>query len=119
MNAPPEVKTLYVDRAHGNRLSMPDVVEPFLGEAKSVGPTGSNRIVITQCAVARAYDLIVGLRLFRVDEQGAGGVRGVQAFSPTLDSPERMVTLRDEMSAMWLQRHFDAKGVRVRMLWVN
>ena len=75
--------------------------------------------MIPQCAVARAYDLIVGLRIFRVDEQGAGGVRGVHAFSPTLGSPERMVTLRDEMSAMWLQRHFDAKGVRVRMLWVN
>jgi hypothetical protein len=119
MNALSEVRTLYVDRTHGNRLSMPETDGPFPDETKSVGLTGSNRIVITQCAVARAYDLIVGLRLFRIDERGAGGVRGVQAFSPTLDSPERMVTLRDEMSAMWLQRHFDAKGVRVRMLWVN
>lgn len=119
MNAPSEVRTLYVDRTHGNRLSMPGTDEPLPGEANSAELTSRNRIVIPQCAVARAYDLIVGLRIFRIDEQGAGGVRGVHAFSPTLGSPERMVTLRDEMSAMWLQRHFDAKGVRVRMLWVN
>jgi hypothetical protein len=119
MSAQPEMLTMYVHRTHGNTLSLPGADSIGLGDVMSIERVSSDSPVITQSAVARAYDLIVGLRLFRVDERGAGGVRGVQAFSPTINSPERMVVLRDEMSAMWLRRHFEAKGVRVRMLWVG
>jgi len=111
------MRLMLIHRSFGNRASLNESLAtggPL--PALTQGLHGAQPSLI---AVARAYDLIVGLQIIRVDAHGAGSVRGVKAWCTAPGSPDRMVTIQDERAAMWLRRHFDAKALRVRVQWVN
>jgi hypothetical protein len=113
----PLMSLMLIHRSFGNRASLNESLAtggplPALAQ----GLHGAQPSLI---AAARAYDLIVGLHIIRVDAHGAGSVRGVKAWCTAPGSPDRMVTIQDERAAMWLRRHFDAKGLQVRLQWVN
>ena len=113
----PLMRLMLIHRSFGNQASLNESLAT--GGPLPALAQGLHGAQPSLTAVARAYDLIVGLQIIRVDTHGAGSVRGVKAWCTAPGSPDRMVTIQDERAAMWLRRHFDAKGLQVRLQWVN
>lgn len=73
----------------------------------------------TAAALADAYELICSLKLLRLDANGCGARRGIELMCSPANPQDKRVQIRDTPAAIWLERHFIARGLQVSVRWVG
>lgn len=73
----------------------------------------------TAAALAGAYELICSLQLLRLDASGCGAKRGIALMCSPANPQDKRVQIRDTPAAIWLERHFIARGLPVSVRWVG
>ena len=68
---------------------------------------------------AAAFNLLRYSGIFDVDIDGNGEKNGVELCQTTADGPQKLVSIRDEQSAQWLQAELSQRGIEIKIEFVD